>query len=129
MSARGEALRAAFAAVPQQRAPAAPIDVLAAIRGPKGDRGDRGEPGLQGEAGPQGPQGEPGPRGPMGTQGTPGPAGADGAPAPLMVRSTFGRDAAGYITTIRQEFADASTRRYAVKRDRAGRVTELVEVA
>jgi hypothetical protein len=127
MSNRSEALRAAFAAVPRAAQPVEPSDVLAAIRGPQGDRGpqgERGEPGPQGEPGKDG---APGARGPQGPAGVAGPPGQDGAPAPLMVRSTFERDRQGYISVVRQTFDDGSTVTKRVKRDAQGRMTEIEE--
>ena len=116
MTARSDALRAAFAAVPRATAPVDPNDVLAAIRGPQGERG------------PEGPQGEQGPWGAPGARGEPGRAGADGAPAPIQVIATFSRDARGLITSIRQEFSDGSTATQSVRRDQAGRVVKLVRI-
>jgi len=127
MTARSEALRAAFAAVPRAK-PVEPLDVLAAIRGPQGDRGPQGEPG------PQGPQGEPGldgkdgirgPQGPAGPQGEPGQV---GRPAPIQLRSVVERDPNGLIALIRQEFSDGSTASQSVQRDRKGRVLKIVRI-
>ena len=128
MTARSDALRAAFAAVPRATAPVDPNDVLAAIRGPQGERGPEGPQGEQGPPGPEGPQGEQGPWGAPGARGEPGRAGADGAPAPIQVIATFSRDARGLITSIRQEFSDGSTATQSVQRDQAGRVVKTVRL-
>lgn len=125
MTARAEILQAAFAAVPRAVAPD-PADVLAAVRGPRGEQGPQGEPGPQGEQGPQGPQGEQGPRGPYGVAGPQGEPGRDGRDAPIAVRATVERDGLGLISTIRQEFSDGTLVTQSVRRDRAGRVTQVV---
>ena len=128
MTARSDALRAAFAAVPRTAAPVDPNDVLAAIRGPRGERGPEGPQGEQGPPGPEGPQGKQGPWGALGARGEPGRDGADGAPAPIQVSTVFSRDPRGFITGIRQEFSDGSTATQSVQRDQAGRVVKLVRI-
>jgi hypothetical protein len=126
MSSRSEILQAAFAAVPRAAMPVDPADVLAAVRGPQGEPGPRGPQGETGPQGPVGPQGEPGPRGPYGVAGPQGEPGRDGVSAPTQLRSVVGRDASGRISTIRQEFSDGSTATQTVRRDRSGRVLEVV---
>jgi len=128
MTARSDALRVAFAAVPRTAAPVDPNDVLAAIRGPRGERGPEGPQGEQGPPGPEGPQGKQGPWGAPGARGEPGRDGADGAPAPIQVSAVFSRDPRGFITGIRQEYSDGSTATQSVQRDRAGRVVKLVRI-
>ena len=126
MTARSEILRAAFAAVPRAAEPVSPSDVLAAIRGPQGEpgpQGPQGAPGLQGEPGKDG---EPGIRGPQGAAGTPGEQGLPGEPAPIVLSATAKRDARGLISTIRQEFSDGTLVTQTVRRDGAGRVTQIV---
>lgn len=129
MTARSEALRAAFAAVPRATTVVDANDVLSALRGPQGERGPQGP---KGDTGPQGPRGEPGERGPMGPVGLPGPQGepgADGAPAPVQVSATFTRDARGLITTVDQLFSDGSRAVQSVQRDQNGRVVKIARIA
>jgi len=126
VSARDEALRVALAAVPRAGIAIPPEDILATIRGPKGDRGPegpQGAPGLQGEPGKDG---APGIRGPQGAAGTPGEQGLPGEPAPIVLSATVKRDARGLISTIRQEFSDGTLVTQTVRRDGAGRVTQIV---
>jgi hypothetical protein len=126
MTARSDALRAAFASVPRAAAPADPFDVLAALRGPQGEPGPEGPQGLRGPQGEPGPEGLRGPQGPAGPRGIPGPT---GDPAPIQVRATMERNARGYITTIRQEFSDGSRATQSVERDRDGRVLKIVRIS
>jgi len=126
MTARSEALRAAFAAVPRAAAPVEPSDVLAAIRGPKGDPGPEGPKGDPGPRGEPGADGNPGLRGPQGPMGEAGMNGAPGRAAPISVSARVERDAMGYITTIHQEFSDGTLVTQSVLRDRAGRVLQIV---
>jgi hypothetical protein len=130
MSARSEALRAAFAAVPRAAEPVNPSDVLAAIRGPQGEPGPQGPPGETGPQGEPGRDGEPGPaglQGPRGPAGEPGPPGSD---APTLVRAVIDRDErTGLVSTIRQEFSDGSRVTQSVQRDRQGRILQIVRTA
>jgi hypothetical protein len=116
MSARAEAI--SFALESSRRRPRVtdPEGVLDAIRGP------------QGEPGPAGPQGEPGQPGRDGLDGADGPRGDAGAPAPLQTRSTFERDESGLVSLIHIEFSDGSKVTQKVRRDRYGRVEQLVRI-
>jgi hypothetical protein len=46
--------------------------------------------------------------------------------APIVLRAAIVRDAGGYIKEIRQEFSDGSMVTQTVRRDSAGRVTQIV---
>lgn len=126
MSARDEALRAALSATPRTGIAIDPADVLATIRGPQGPQGPQGDTGIEGRDGLPGPQGIPGPRGPQGPQGTPGEPGPAGADAPIVMRSEMVRDPNGFITQIRQVYSDGSKVTQTVRRDAAGRVSQIV---
>jgi len=126
MSARDEALRAALSATPRAGIAIDPADVIATIRGPQGPQGPQGDRGPEGQQGEPGPQGEQGPHGPRGAQGIPGLPGPAGADAPIVLRAAIVRDGNGYIKEIRQEFSDGSMVTQTVRRDAAGRVTQIV---
>jgi hypothetical protein len=93
-------------------------DNIERLRGPVGDRGADGEPG---------PPGPPGPRGPKGEPGLPGEPGVDGSFA-RPVRSVAIRDQFGRLDSLRQFFADGSTVVQSIRRDRNGRVSEVIEI-
>jgi hypothetical protein len=128
MSARAEAI--SFALESSRRRPRVtdPEGVLDAIRGPQGEPGPAGPQGEPGQPGRDGLDGADGAPGAVGPKGAPGPRGDAGAPAPLQTRSTFERDESGLVSLIHIEFSDGSKVTQKVRRDRYGRVEQLVRI-